>query len=89
MWTSMRVLRVFTVADLVTTAEVTQRAAREYVRLLVAAGYLMRLGRVAGSRGCIGAWMEYRLVRNTGPHHPILSSNPVKTSLRGRWRHGQ
>jgi hypothetical protein len=68
MWKSMRMLRVFTTADLEATAEVSYNHAKKYVRALGEAEYLV----MAQPRksGVTGGHASYRLVRNTGPVAP-------------------
>jgi len=66
LWKSMRILRSFTVTDLVMCASVpghhvAEGEARTYVSYLARAGYLKRLE--AGS---------FRLVRYTGPKAPMI-----------------
>jgi hypothetical protein len=66
----MRILRLFTVADLAATAEIQPRNARAYLRRLESAGYL-RLARAARN-GHPGGHAVWRLIRDTGPHAPRL-----------------
>lgn len=76
MWQSMRVLRRFTVADIVAAGEVGESAATKYVRFLRQAGYL----RVAQAKreGVTGGHAVYVLVRDTGPHAPRIGNRAVR-----------
>lgn len=69
-WQSMRMLRRFTVPDLVATAEVRNDNAGNYVRALLDAGFL----RVVKPKreGVKGGHPIYLLVRNTGPKPPLV-----------------
>lgn len=72
-WQAMRILRSFTVADLVATAEAGRENARRYVVGLRNAGYVvMARPKRNGHRG---GHALYRLVRDTGPHAPRLQSD--------------
>lgn len=68
MWNSMRILRQFSTIDIQLTADVRARNARQYVRVLLDAGYL-RIAQPA-QPGAAGGGAVYALVRNTGPHAP-------------------
>lgn len=72
-WQSIRILRRFTLPDLVATAEANHDNARKFVQGLARVGYL----RVAkpkqnGRKGGHQVWM---LIRDTGPHPPRLQSD--------------
>ncbi len=68
-WTSMRVMRRFTSADLQTTAEAGETAVQKFCRALLQAGYLViAKPRVSGRPGSRDL---YVLVRDTGPLPPI------------------
>lgn len=68
-WQAMRVLRRFTTADVIMTAEVGESACRKYLRGLALTGFLvLERGRVSGRAGSRDVW---RLVRDTGPVAPI------------------
>lgn len=75
MWQSMRVMRRFTVADLVATAEVGDSAATKYVRYLLRAGYLRCV--VAKLNGRTGGHAHYRLLKDTGPFAPRVGKQAV------------
>ena len=73
MWQSMRMLRIFTIPDLVATAEAGQDNAKKYVVGLERAGYLRRVREKAnGRKGGHAAWM---LIRDTGPSAPRLQTD--------------
>lgn len=69
MWRSMRILRQFSVADLVATAAVMPSEAYLYIRLLTEAGYLqcLRLYKAGRGNSYPALW---KLVRDTGPFAP-------------------
>jgi hypothetical protein len=67
-WTSMRVMRRFTLPELIVTAQAGESNARCYVGELHAAGYIAIA--VPHRRGTIGGHQVWRLVRNSGPHAP-------------------
>lgn len=68
-WRSMRILREFTVDQLVATAGIGKANAYKYVRQLELAGYLGRMREPI--RYEVGGSIVYRLLRNTGPEAPI------------------
>lgn len=72
-WQSMRILRQFSVPDLVATAEIGRDNAHKYVRGLRRAGYL----RVVREKreGVTGGHEAYMLVRDTGPKAPRLQTD--------------
>lgn len=76
MWTAMRVLRTFSVPEVVATAEVSVTAAHKYLRALERAGYLQ----VAREKqnGRTGGHVLYRLSRDTGPYAPRLGKDGVR-----------
>lgn len=76
MWQSMRVLRRFSAADLVSTAEVGLAHAQKYCRMLVAAGYL----RIVQPKreGVAGGHAIFALLRDTGPHAPRMTNEGVR-----------
>lgn len=75
MWQSMRVLRSFTIADVITSAEVGASAAMKYVGYLRKAGYVRCV--VPRERGRTGAHAQFRLVTDTGPHAPRIGAHGV------------
>lgn len=71
-WQSMRVLRRFTLPDLVATAEIGAANAKAYTIALRRAGYVRCvLARRAGK----GGHAVYMLARNTGPRAPMVRNN--------------
>lgn len=68
-WTSMRILKTFTLAQLEATAEIGRVNLNQYVQALQRRGYL----RIACERqkGYAGSWNHYRLIRNSGPLAPL------------------
>lgn len=73
MWQAMRVMRQFTIADIVATAEVTRSHATKYVRALNIAGYAQCIrSRQSGVTGGHALW---RLARDTGPHAPRVGKH--------------
>lgn len=71
LWQSMRVMRRFTLPQLMATADAEQGPAAAYVNSLKNAGYL----RVEQQRqlGITGSHGVYQLLRDTGPKHPITN----------------
>lgn len=72
-WQSIRILRVFSLPDLVATAEIGEDNANKYVRGLERAGYLLRVREKRN--GCKGGYAVWRLMRDTGPVAPRLQTN--------------
>jgi hypothetical protein len=66
-WTAIRVLKVFELPALMMAAEATIKMALNYLGDLVRAGYLERID-VRGA-----PHRKYRIVLDTGPHHPSVS----------------
>ncbi|MCW5666494.1 MAG: hypothetical protein KIT35_21900 [Piscinibacter sp.] len=68
-WTSMRVLRRFTTAELEATGSLKRRALQEFCRVLHGARYLRLVQpRVSGRPGSYDVW---QLVRDSGPVAPV------------------
>lgn len=72
MWRCMRVLQAFNTAELARAAtvgecQVSPHTAKAYIKHLGAAGYLKQTG-------AKGYW---KLIRNTGPHAPAITSQKV------------
>lgn len=67
-WRTIRVLREFTVADVVQGAEVSLSYAGDWVRNLHRAGYLKQ---IAAADEFNGISARYLLIRNSGPAAPI------------------
>ncbi|MEJ1402533.1 MAG: hypothetical protein RPU61_03315 [Candidatus Sedimenticola sp. (ex Thyasira tokunagai)] len=72
-WQSMRILRQFTIPDLMGTADMGKDNARRYIRGLVLAGYLIVSRKKRN--GHKGGHEVYRLVRDTGPRAPRLQTD--------------
>ncbi|HNW35236.1 MAG TPA: hypothetical protein PKM25_09915 [Candidatus Ozemobacteraceae bacterium] len=66
-WQSIRIMRRFTLNDLVSTAEVTYDMARIYVAQLRRTGLVVLVSRHGNQAG---SWAQYRLVRDCGPVPP-------------------
>lgn len=71
----MRMLRRFTLADLIATAEIGRNHVEQYVRALVAANYVRIVQ--AKRQGVAGGDAVYQLVRDTGPHAPRLGKGAL------------
>lgn len=71
MWQTMRIVKQFTLAELVAVAQVDYLAARSYVRLLLRARYLRSTIEAVPRRG---RQAQYRLVPalDTGPRAPMI-----------------
>lgn len=67
-WRSIRILRRFTIPDLVRTSGAKTSNTRRFVRGLVRHGYAVPVGTYVSGR--TGSYQGYRLVRDTGPDHP-------------------
>jgi hypothetical protein len=65
----MRILRRFTVADLVTTAEAALGCTQNYVYALERVGIVRKTHRGHGRGGNRSIWT---LTRDTGPHPPAV-----------------
>jgi hypothetical protein len=73
-WQSMRILRIFTLASLQSTAGIGERNARHFCNLLKATGYINLVSRATGRPG---SHNTFRLVRDTGPKCPIIRDGQV------------
>jgi len=72
-WDVIRVMRRFTLPELVAAAEIGPDNARKYCAGLRASGYLRVVQPKANGRK--GGHLVYQLVRDTGPHAPRLQSD--------------
>ncbi|WP_273456370.1 hypothetical protein [Nevskia ramosa] len=72
MWSSMRIMRVFTAQDIAATAESEERSARAFINALLQASYV-RVEQETTFE--VGSYTSYRLIRNTGPLAPRLRAN--------------
>ena len=72
-WTSMRVMRAFTLTEIVATAEVPINYVKAVVLAYRCAGVIRQTGEPVpyGKPGV----RTYLLVRNTGPHAPRIRKN--------------
>lgn len=75
LWTAMRVMRSFTVQDIIIAAstdtiQVPEQTARDFIRRLTRAGYVVEIGQRA-RRGLCGYW-KLLPARNTGPLAPAF-----------------
>jgi hypothetical protein len=69
-WTTMRIMRRFTRADVLVTATITKSNLDKYVKGLLRCGFLVvQQERVSGSPGSRDV---LRIARDTGPRPPIL-----------------
>ena len=71
-WKSMRMLRRFTIPDLMrtVTVEVAYENVQKFVRKLMKHGYIKKTGRYTGGR--VGEYQIYQLIRDTGPDYPVV-----------------
>lgn len=75
MWNSMKISRVFTADSLCVTANVCKKTADEFIRKLVAAGYVSAVKRVDTKQPndeVKGLASSYRLIRDSGRMSPIV-----------------
>lgn len=75
MWNSMKISRSFSASDLTLTAGVCRKSADEYIRKLLAAGYLSVICRVdtrKPNQEINGQSSSYRLIRNSGRLAPMV-----------------
>lgn len=72
-WAAMRILRRFTIADLVTTAEAGGNNILKYVLDLTRAGYLHRV--TSRQPGLKLGGAVYGVVINSGPHAPRVRTD--------------
>lgn len=69
----MRVMRRFSMPDLISTAEITKSNIKKYVGGLRRAAYIViDRPRISGKKG---GFEIYRLIRDTGPKAPRLQSD--------------
>jgi hypothetical protein len=72
-WQSMRILRRFSLPDLVATAETGESNCLKYTRALTAAG-ILRLVK-AKENGKMGGHIQWALSRDLGPKSPRLRAD--------------
>lgn len=75
-WSSIRMLRRFTVADIEATAEAGRKQTEDYVRALVKNEYV-RLVQPQRKGGPVGSAAVYLLVRDTGPAAPRIGKSAL------------
>ena len=71
----MRILRRFTIADLVGTAEIGRNHVEKYVKALLQEGYVRIVQ--AKRQGVPGGDAVYQLVRDTGSHAPRIGKGAL------------
>lgn len=69
-WQSMRIMRTFTIPDILATADIGEHNLRRFILRLERAGYLARVK--SNNNGQAGSRTIYRLARNSGPKVPVL-----------------
>lgn len=69
-WASMRYLRCFTAPQIEMVSAINYENLSKYLRGLEAAGYLKR--RRPKRNGAPAGHVEWVLIRNSGPRHPIV-----------------
>ena len=74
-WQSMRILRRFTLPDLVATAEIGRENIKTYLARLERAGIIRKV--LPRRSGVKGGHAVYALIRNSGPHAPRANSAAV------------
>ncbi len=77
-WQSMRIMRRFTMADLCRTSGAQISNVSKFIFLLKKHGYISPFGQY--TRGRAGSYKSYRLIKDTGPEHPVLCNkcgNPL------------
>lgn len=75
LWATMRILRRFTLPDLVTIAAVSYDHARKFLKRLDAAGYIRKSA--PNDNGHAGSYAGFTLYRDTGPRPPIIGIDGV------------
>lgn len=68
-WRSMRIFRRFTVPDLCRTSGANINNVLRFLHGLQKHGYVAPFGTYVGGRA--GSYKSWRLVRDTGPEHPV------------------
>lgn len=71
-WNALRIFKLFTTAEIGPVADAGDANVQKYLRALARAGYL-RLER-AKRNGSVDGHAIWRLLRNSGPHCPIVRS---------------
>lgn len=69
-WQSMRMLRVFDIAQIMATAEIPRQNASKFLVALERTGFIQRTRDHVSGRP--GSFITYRIARDTGPHAPAV-----------------
>lgn len=80
MWQSMRILTEFDAGQVASTADVSLSSARSYISILKKAGFIFVVKGAPRSGNAIeraGESTIFRLLKNTGPNHPIPKTKGV------------
>jgi len=80
MWQSMRILNEFDAGQVASTADVSLSSARSYISILKKAGFVFVVKHAPRSGSAIdraGETTIYRMLKNTGPNHPIPKTKGV------------
>ena len=75
LWAAMRILRRFTLPELVTVTAVNYDHTRKFLKRLDQAGYVRKLA--ANDNGRAGSFAVFCLYRDTGPKPPIIGIDGV------------
>lgn len=81
LWSAMRVLKRFTLPELIIASGTSRRSAEDMINCLQRADYLRR---ETQGNAMTGEWSVYRLTRSTGPRAPSISWRS-DASGRRRW----
>ncbi|PLX92151.1 MAG: hypothetical protein C0621_10385 [Desulfuromonas sp.] len=83
MWQSMRIIRRFTIPDIVRTAPgTTYGNARKFIANLVRHGYVVKNRGYSGGR--LGEFQVFTLVKDVGPEYPTICARcgqPMNASV--------
>lgn len=71
-WQSMRIMRKFTIADLMRVTGSKHDNTRKYVGCLAVHGYLREITSSGYLRGVKGAFKVWSIAVNPGPDHPLV-----------------
>lgn len=71
-WQSMRIMRRFTIADLMRTTGSKHDNTRKYVVSLAVHGYVRENTAAGYIRGVKGAFKVWSITLNPGPDHPLV-----------------
>jgi len=79
-WQSMRIMRKFSVADIVKTSGAGFDNVQKFVSLLARHGYVREIPGYRGGRP--GTYKQYVLIKNPGPDHPLVCDICGKSILK-------